>query len=116
MPPYEDRTKGDYGADGGVATEEESQARTAESIKRQQTGEATPQEATPESLVGPTGGGPGREPPKHTGESIGRRGEDQAKHNKEAGREDTEGEDSNRPAGESTPRDVTGVNPQKGPN
>ena len=97
-----------------MTTQSESQEKGAESVKRQQTGEAAPQEADPESLVGPTGGSPGKEPPKHTGESVGRRGEDQAKHSKESGRHDTEDDESGRSTGESTARDKTGVDPQEG--
>jgi hypothetical protein len=101
VPPYEDRSKGESGS--------ESQTAGAESVSRQLTGADAPEEANPESLVGPTGGSPGKEPPKHTGESVGRRGEDQVKHGKEAGRHD-EGEDkAGRPSGSSTERDKTGI-------
>jgi hypothetical protein len=67
--------------------------------------------------VGPTGGSPGKEPPAHTGESVGRRGEDQAKHRKEAGRYEDEGgsDETDRPTGRSTQRDHTSINPQDGP-
>jgi hypothetical protein len=101
VPPYEDRSKGESGS--------ESQTAGAESVKRQQTGADAPEEANPESLVGPTGGSPGKEPPKHAGESVGRRGEDQAKHDKEAGRHDEGEDETGRPTGGSTERDKTGI-------
>jgi hypothetical protein len=115
VPPYEGRS-GEAAPDSEVTTEAESLEARALGVRRQETGEDAPKEANTESLLGPTGGSPGEEPPKHTGESIGRRGEDQSKHSKEPGRYDTDGGDANRPKGKSTPRDRTGVNPQEGPN
>jgi hypothetical protein len=100
-----------------MTTESESQDARAESVRRQEAGEEAPQEANPESLVGPTGGSPGQEPPKGTGESMTRRGEDVVKREgKEPGRYDTGTEDTEaaRPTGESTARDRTGVDPQEG--
>src|SRR5665213_2293743 len=108
VPPYEDRAKGQ--TDSDVSAESESLEGRAESVRRQKTGEHAPEEANPESLVGPTGGSPGKEPPKGTGESINRHGEDVAKREgKEAGRHDTDEDDSEsgRPTGGSTPRDQT---------
>jgi hypothetical protein len=107
VPPYKDRTTGEAGG--------ESQNAEAESVSRQLTGVEAPEEANPESFVGPTGGSPGKEPPKHTGESVGRRGEDQAKHSKEAGRHDEGEDETGRPTGGSTQRDHTSINPQSGP-
>jgi hypothetical protein len=107
IPPYEDRSSGD--------SDSESQRSGAESVKRQERGANAPGEANPESLVGPTGGSPGKEPPKHTGESVGRRGEDQAKGSKEAGRHDKDDHHTGRPSGGSTQRDHTSINPQSGP-
>jgi hypothetical protein len=100
-----------------MSTESESQEARAESVRRQKTGEHAPEEANPEALVGPTGGSAGQEPPRGTGESITRSGEDVAKNEgKEAGRHDTGIEDTEaeRPTGESTARDRTGVDPQEG--
>ena len=85
-----------------MTTQSESQKNRAESVERQLTGKAAPEEANPESLVGATDGSPGKEPPKHTGESLGRRGEDQAKHGKEAGRYDEGSDESGRPTGSSS--------------
>jgi hypothetical protein len=50
------------------------------------------------------------------GESTTRRGEDVAKEEREPGRYDTgtDGSPANRPTGESTPRDTSGVNPDGG--
>ena len=90
----------------------------SESVKRQLTGEDAPEEANPESLVGPTGGKKGQKPPAGVGESVARRGEDMIEHHgKEAGRHDTGTDDSEaeRPTGESTERDRGGVDPQEGP-
>ena len=102
VPPYEERSTGASGS--------ASQSAGAESVSRQLRGTDAPAEANPESLVGPTGGSPGKEPPKHTGESIGRRGEDQAKHSKEAGRHnEEEGDETGRPSGTSTARDQTSI-------
>ena len=101
-----------------MPTESESQAARAESVRRQKAGEEAPEEANPESLVGPTGGSGGEDPPEGVGESVARSGEDMTKHHgKEAGRHDTDTDDSEagRPTGSSTPRDRTGVDPQEGP-
>jgi hypothetical protein len=107
VPPYKDRSG---------ESESASQDAAAESVRRQGAGEDAPEEANPESLVGPTGGSPGKEPPKGTGESINRRGEDVAKREgKEPGRLETGTDETGRPTAESTPRDKTGVNPQAGP-
>lgn len=97
------------------SSESESQEAGAESVKRQQTGEAPPKEANPESLVGPTGGSEGHEPPKGTGESINRHGEDVVKREgKEAGRqEDEETTAAGRPSGSSEGRDASGVGHQE---
>jgi hypothetical protein len=100
-----------------MTTESESQEARAESVRRQKAGEDSPEEANPQSLVGPTGGSPGQEPPEGVGESMTRHGEDVAKSaGKEAGRHDTGTEDTEarRPTGESTARDRTGVDPQEG--
>jgi hypothetical protein len=91
--------------------------RRAESVRRQKAGEDSPEEANPQSLVGPTGGSAGKELPKRVGESITRSGEDVAKsEGKEKGRHDTGTDDTEaaRPIGESTSRDRTGVDPQEG--
>jgi hypothetical protein len=119
VPPYEDRAGGASGPESDMTTEAESQEARAESVRRQQSGEDAPQEANPESLVGPTGGSPGEMPPEGVGESVARRGEDMIKHEgKEAGRHDTgtDGSQAGRPTGGSTPRDGAGVDPQEGPN
>jgi hypothetical protein len=100
-----------------MATESESQEARAESVRRQETGRHAPEEANPESLLGPTGGSPGEEPPEGVGDSVARRGEDMIKHEgKEAGRHDSGRDDSEaeRPTGGSTSRDHTGVDPQEG--
>jgi hypothetical protein len=110
VPPFEERSKG--GSDGSAETE--SLEDRAESVRRQKAGEDAPKEANPESLVGPTGGSPGKEPPKGTGESINRHGEDVAKREgKEAGRHDKGEDDSEagRPTGGSTQRDRTSIDP-----
>ena len=102
-----------------MSTESESQGNRAESVRRQKAGEDAPEEANPESLVGPTGGSEGEEPPEGVGESVARRGEDMIQHHgKEAGRHDTGtgGSEAERPTGGSTSRDRTGVDPQEGPN
>jgi hypothetical protein len=54
----------------------------------------------------------GKMAPEGVGESIGRRGEDIAKHEKEEGRYSTgsDGTPADRPTGESTPRDVSALN------
>jgi len=101
-----------------MVTESESQEARAESVRRQKTGEDAPEESNPESLLGPTGGSPGEEPPEGVGESVARRGEDMIQHEgKEAGRHDSGRDDSEaqRPTGQSTSRDHTGVDPQQGP-
>jgi hypothetical protein len=101
-----------------MTTESESKEARAESVRRQKAGEDSPEEANPQSLVGPTGGSPGEKPPEGVGESVARRGEDMIKHEgKEAGRHDTGTDDSEaaRPTGSSTARDHTGVDPQEGP-
>jgi hypothetical protein len=108
VPPYEDRADGDS----------DTQGAKSESVRRQLTAEDAPEEANPESLVGPTGGKKGQEPPAGVGESVARRGEDMIEHHgKEAGRHDTGTDDSEaeRPTGESTERDRGGVDPQEGP-
>ena len=100
-----------------MSTESESQEARAESVRRQKTGERAPKEADSESLLGPTGGSPGEEPPEGVGESVARRGEDMIKHEgKEAGRHDSGTDDSEaeRPTGGSTSRDHTGVDPKEG--
>jgi hypothetical protein len=100
-----------------MTTESESQEARAESVRRQKAGEEAPQKAHPESLVGPTGGSAGQEPPEGIGESITRRGESVGEsEGKEAGRHDTGTDDTGakRPTGESNPRDRTGVDPQEG--
>lgn len=118
VPPYEDRAKAQSGTESGVTAEAQSLEARAESVRRQQAGEDAPKEAKPETLIGPTGGSPGQEPPKGTGESINRHGEDVVKREgKESGRHDAGIEDSEagRPTGGSTQRDHTSINPQKGP-
>jgi hypothetical protein len=108
VPPYEDRAKGDS----------DTQEAKSESVKRQQTGVEAPKDTNPKSLLGPAGGKDGQEPPEGIGESVARRGEDMIEHHgKEAGRSDTSNDDTEagRPTGESTERDRTGVDPQKGP-
>jgi hypothetical protein len=108
VPPYEDRAKGDS----------DEQSAKSESVRRQLTGADAPKDSNPESLVGPTGGKVGEEPPAGVGESVARRGEDMIKHHgKEAGRHDTgtDASESGRPTGESTERDRGGIDPQEGP-
>jgi len=70
MSKDEDRAKGDS----------DTQGAKSDSVKRQLTGEDAPEEANPESLVGPTGGKEGKEPPAGVGESVARRGEDMIQH------------------------------------
>jgi hypothetical protein len=100
-----------------MAKESESQKAGRQSVSRQLNDEDAPSDTEPESLVGPTGGGDAEEAPEGVGESVGRRGEDIIdKDDKEAGRYDTGTDDSpaQRPTGESTARDRTGIDPQKG--
>jgi len=97
-------------------TTNEQQER-AEGVSRQLNDEDAPSDTNRESQVGPTGGGGGEMAPPGVGESVGHRGENMTDEDgKEAGRIDTgtDGTPANRPTGTSTPRDITGVNPQEG--
>jgi len=96
---------------------DEKQERAA-GVTRQLTGEDAPTDTDRESQVGPTGGGGGEMSPEGVGESVGLHGEEMtALDGKEAGRYDTGPDDTKaaRPTGKSTPRDMTGVDPQDGP-
>jgi len=61
-----------------MSTESESQENRAESIRRQKVGEDAPEEANPESLVGPTEVARVKSLPT-VGGSVARRGEDMMK-------------------------------------
>jgi hypothetical protein len=101
-----------------MPTETGSREERAEGVSRQLNGKDAPKDTNPESLVGPTGGSAGTEPPEGVGESVARRGEDMIKHHgKEAGRHDlgSDGTEADRPTGGSTARDRTGVDPTEGP-
>lgn len=103
VPPYDDRSTGDEEVAAGVSRAMGSDEPLAEP---NQPGDGPP----------PAGGDTLDEDdqaPDNVGESISRRGEDQAdKEGKEAGREEHGTEpDTGRPAGGSTPRDQTSINP-----
>jgi hypothetical protein len=101
-----------------MSTETDSLEERAESVSRQLNGKDAPKDTHSESLVGPTGGAAGKEPPEGVGENVGRRGEDMIKHHgKEAGRHDlgSDGTEADRPTGGSTARDHSGVDPTEGP-
>ena len=96
--------------------EEASKAARAEGVRQQLSGEDPPKDT--EQPVGNTEGPEGEMAPDDVGESITRSGQDVVgQEGKEAGREDTGTDDTRgqRPTGTSTPRDVTGVDPQSGP-
>ena len=100
-----------------MSKETESKEERAKGVSRQLNDQDPPKDTNPESLVGPTGGEEGEMAPEGVGESVGRRGEDIVdKDGKEAGRYDTGTDDSpaQRPTGESTERDHTSIDPQKG--
>jgi hypothetical protein len=93
------------------------QEERAAGVSRQLTGEGAPGDTDRESQTGPTGGGGGQQAPSDVGSSISRSGEDiKAGEGKEAGRADTgsDGTVGDRPTGESSARDLTGVDPQDG--
>lgn len=95
-----------------MAAESDEKQERAEGVTRQLTGEDAPSDTDRPSQVGPTGGGGGEMSPEGVGESVAHRGEDMiAEDGKEAGRFDTgtDGTKADRPTGESTPRDTTGV-------
>jgi hypothetical protein len=102
IPPYDGRT-------GAEPTE--NQVANQESVKRAQTGQKAPEEPV-QPIGAAVGQKQGEMAPEGVGQSYGRRGEDQAKATKEPGRYDTGKDAANRPTGESTARDKTGVNPQ----
>lgn len=97
-----------------MANTDEMKAR-AEGVTRQLTGQDAPEDTDREGQVGPTGGGGGEMAPEGVGDSIAHRGENMIEEEgKEAGRYDTGTQGpTNRPVGESTARDSTGVNPQE---
>ncbi len=95
----------------------DEQAQRAEGVSRQLKGDDAPSDTDRESQVGPTGGGGGEMAPAGVGESVAHRGENMTEEEgKEAGRIDTgtDGTKADRPTGTSTPRDITGVDPQEG--
>jgi hypothetical protein len=63
-----------------MSTETESLEERGKSVSRQLNGKDAPKTTNSESLVGPTGGTTGEEPPEGVGESVARRGEDMIKH------------------------------------
>lgn len=103
VPPYDDRSTGDPEVAAGVPRAMGSEPPTEEP---EQPGDG-PAPAGGDTLDSDD------QAPDNVGESIGRRGEDQGdKGGKEAGREDHEPDtDTGRPAGGSTPRDQTSINP-----
>jgi len=102
VPPYEGRSGGDQRT--GLQDE------LAEGVHRAMTGEA-PEE--PRQPQGPAvGQKEGKMAPEGVGESLGRRGEDQAKGDGEPGRQDAGREGADRAGGTSTARDKTSVDPQ----
>jgi hypothetical protein len=105
VPPYEGRSTG-FG-------DTEDMARRAESVKEMLTGRDAPEEPVqPESSADTYG--TGEMAPDDVGESVGRRGENASQGTgKEPGRQDAGPQgDTGRPAGTSTARDGTGVDPQ----
>jgi hypothetical protein len=105
VPPYDDRSTGDDEVAAGVPRAMGSEGPTEEPRR--------PGEGPP-----PAGGDTldsDDQAPDNVGESISRRGEDQAdKEGGETGRIDHgEEPDTGRPAGGSTPRDQTSINPHE---
>lgn len=102
LPPYDDRSTGNQEVAAGVPRAMGSEEPLAEP---QQPGDGPP----------PAGGetlDSDDQAPDNVGESVGRRGEDQAdKTGSETGRTDHGTDDTGRPAGGSTPRDQTSINP-----
>lgn len=103
VPPYDDRSTGDTEVAAGVPRAMGSEEPLEEP---KQPGDGPP----------PAGGetlSDDDKAPDNVGESVNRRGEDQAdKEGKEPGREEHGTEpDTGRPAGGSTPRDQTSINP-----
>jgi hypothetical protein len=97
-------------------SEARSQDERAESVSRQLSGEDAPEDT--EQPTGTTEGRERRPAPDGVGESTTRSGERVVQQEgKEAGRRDTGTDDSpaQRPTGTSSPRDMTGVDPQDGP-
>ena len=90
-------------------SEKQSKQARAESVERMLSDESPPKEP-PENDPAPN---PAENAADDVGESVTRRGEDIVKdEGKEPGRKDTGTSGSGRPTGTSTPRDLTGVNPQ----
>lgn len=99
VDPYQDRTE-------RTATKDDRMA----GVSRMMTGQSSPEDTNPESLVGPTGGGGGQMPPEGVGVSTTTRGEDIGdRDDQESGRWDTGTEGAGRPTGTSDRRDETGV-------
>lgn len=97
-------------------SEAQSKDERAESVSRQLSGEEAPKDT--EQPTGTTEGREGGMAPGGVGESTTRGGERVAREEgKEAGRRDTGTDDTpaQRPTGTSSPRDMTGVDPQDGP-
>jgi hypothetical protein len=103
VPPYDDRNKG--------------RNERSEGPERMLNGEAPPKEAIQaESAAAPRDDA--KMAPEGVGQSMTRGGEKvSTEDGKEAGRFDSgsDGSKADRPTGGSTPRDLTGVNPQDGP-
>jgi hypothetical protein len=100
VPPYDDRSTG---------SEE-----TAAGVPRAMGSEEPLEEPIQPGADGPDETDMSDTPPKGTGESIGRRGEDAGGGGTEPGRERTGDDDGeSRPHGESTPRDLTSINPHQ---
>ena len=98
VPPYEDRAKGDS----------DTQEAKSESVRRQLRGEDAPEDSDPETLVGPTGGKEGQEPPAGVGENVARPRPGHDRTSRQGGRTPctlgTDASDAGRPTGESTER------------
>jgi hypothetical protein len=101
-------------------SEAESKQQRAEGVRRALAGEEPPQEAqqpTGSNHQSEVGDESQDSAPAGVGESMTRRAEDISEQDgKEAGRTDTgtDGAAADRPTGESTQRDATGVDPQDG--
>jgi hypothetical protein len=96
--------------------ETKSKSERAEGVRRTLSGEEAPEDTV--QPTGTTSGPEGEMAPEGVGESVGRRGENASRADgKEAGREDTDLDDTaaQRPTGTSTARDATGIDPQEGP-
>lgn len=113
VPPY-DRRSTERGSSESSQALTESVGDQLEGVEGGNAGQtASPVDERPASSDAL--GGPDPESPHNVGESTSRRGEDIAdKDGKEPGRQDAGVEDTpaQRPVGTSTPRDMTGINPE----